>query len=524
MTKSIDNLIKYIIIISLSLVFFFGKRFALIDIPLVPGFILDFILVAIFLMSSVFGIRILSKERNYFEIGFLFYFIMVLIIYSVLSTSTNINEIGQDALMLIYPVLIYLIYKNLNSKFTFSPYFIKLFLIIYSIYLIFDFTFERSPIVKKFLGINLVNINVPWVNMAYLKPSEATFFLSVLIFLDIKSKNDKFSFLYLLPGIYFGLNMTDSRTILYSSIIFFILLLIENRNRELIKRIIFLIVGIVLSFSFLITEDGETINRQVAKSDTDVGMRRVRVISAECFVENAIIQRDKDDCEKRQSGFKTVNVGYFIQSKSQGFSTPTMEVLIDKFYEIGNTYGSVGIFSDLISECYLQTGEISDSCDKEDIDLYLEFLNLRNKAYDELCGDNISWRIRLWEKSIINENSNLLNFMFGHGVGFSIPEKLINENHLPIECYQESLEGERPLRNSHNTFITFFYRFGLINLLILSFILTKSLISLIKTKSSSIIIFGFAITFLDPILDSPISLFPFCLMLFYLLDKDKSVV
>ena len=113
--------------------------------------------------------------------------------------------------------------------------------------------------------------------------------------------------------------------------------------------------------------------------------------------------------------------------------------------------------------------------------------------------------------------------MFGHGVGFSIPEKLINENHLPIECYQESLESGRPLRNSHNTFITFFYRFGLINLLILSFILTKSLISLIKNKSSSIIIFGFAITFLDPILDSPISLFPFCLMLFYLLDKDKSV-
>ena len=109
MTKSIDNLIKYIIIISLSLVFFFGKRFALIDIPLVPGFILDFILVAIFLMSSVFGIRILSKERNYFEIGFLVYFIMVLIIYSVLSTSTNINEIGQDTLMLIYPILIYLI-------------------------------------------------------------------------------------------------------------------------------------------------------------------------------------------------------------------------------------------------------------------------------------------------------------------------------------------------------------------------------------------------------------------------------
>ena len=59
----------------------------------------------------------------------------------------------------------------------------------------------------------------------------------------------------------------------------------------------------MLSFSFLITEDGETINRQVAKSDTDVGMRRVRVISAECFVENAIIQRDKDDCEKKTVWF-----------------------------------------------------------------------------------------------------------------------------------------------------------------------------------------------------------------------------
>ena len=118
------------------------------------------------------------------------------------------------------------------------------------------------------------------------------------------------------------------------------------------------------------TEDGEQINKQVNTQNLDVGIRRVRVISAKCFIENALVERDKELCEKRQSGYKNINVGHFIQSKKQGFSTPSMEALITLSKEIENAYGSIDSFNSDVKKCY-QNGEFLQSCNDDQVNLYL---------------------------------------------------------------------------------------------------------------------------------------------------------
>ena len=49
MTETVKKFISYISVFSITLIFFLGKRFALIDVPLVPGFILDFLLLMVFI-------------------------------------------------------------------------------------------------------------------------------------------------------------------------------------------------------------------------------------------------------------------------------------------------------------------------------------------------------------------------------------------------------------------------------------------------------------------------------------------
>ena len=103
-----------------------------------------------------------------------------------------------------------------------------------------------------------------------------------------------------------------------------------------------------------------------------------------------------------------------------------------------------------------------------------------------------------------------------NGIGYSIPQKLVETDKLPVQCYFDSLSKNNPLRNSHNSFVTFFHRFGLINFLILSFYLFISVRNFFTIRKSSIIILPLIFTFFDPILDGPVSLFPFLFLIFYL--------
>tara|TARA_X000000368_G_scaffold883_1_gene724 strand:+ start:14150 stop:15736 length:1587 start_codon:yes stop_codon:yes gene_type:complete len=528
MTKSLNTINKFSILFSIFFIALFGKNFALIDIPYVPGFTLDFILMlllffAIFLIEKPYSNTVSSKELfilSYFSI-FLFY-------HFVTAQTRDINELGQDSLTILYPVIIYCIYKFSNFRLKISKNFIKFSLVVYSIYIILDFTFERSVIIKSFLGIDLTNLNIPSLNLIALKPTEAIFYLSILLFFFTKYSRLKSSFILIFPGICFGLYMSDSRTVLYGSIIYVFLLFVENKENLGFKDLFFLFIGICLSFSFVITDNESDINTLVSAENSDVGIssdvgiRRVRENSATCFVENLLVKRDKENCEKSQSGFKSFNYGYFPQTEKQGFVTDATRSVIIRFNEIVNLYGSADIFNEIIFNCFQESTSRTNPCDYEALSIYNEFIQIRNTAYEDLCGDNITWRVNLWKKTLYNENSDALNIFFGNGIGYSIPSKLISENQLPLECYTGTQDSIRPLRNAHNTYLTFFYRYGIINLILISYLLFLALIKLYKNKNFSIVVFSLITTSLDPILDSPIVLFTFCFLIFYLLDQNKT--
>lgn len=516
--KKTSYLLVLYSIISLA---FLGKRFALIEIPIIPGFILDFFLVMLLIFSLFLTNRTYSEIFSKKELFLLFYCSIVLFCYLLISDANNINGLGQDSLMIIYPVIIYCIHKLSEFNFKNSKNILKFSIVIYSLFLFLDFSLERSLIIKSFLGIDLTNINFPSINLTYLKPTETIFYLSILLFFYMKHRKAGENYFLIFPGIVYGLNMSDSRTILYGCLIFIFLLFIENRNIFTFKDILFLLIGIVISFSFVITDDESSLNKQIALENSDVGMRRVRLNSYECLIENLLLQRDKVNCEKRQTGFKKVNAGYFPETEAQGIITPETRSVVEKYNEIENLYGSINIFNEIVYNCYEDPLFQITPCDNDALALYKEFIQIRNKAYEGLCGDNITWRITLWRKALYSENTNLTNILIGNGIGYSIPTKLINDNQLPIECYAEATMSSKPLRNAHNSFLTFYYRFGLINFMLISYLLYKALLKLYRSRNFSIIIFALVTTFLDPILDSPTSLFTFCFLIFYLLD-DKN--
>ncbi len=522
MIKLISSVNKLLVLFSVFFIAFLGKNFALVNIPYVPGFVLDFILLLLLFFSIFLMDKPYSKIFSSKELLILSYSSFILLYYLITAKSKNINELGQDSLTIIYPVLIYCIYKLSKLRLNISENFLKFSIIVYSVYLFLDFSFERSAVIEKFIGIDLTNVNIPSLNLTSLKPTEAIFYLSILIFFFIKREGSNYSFIFIFPGICFGLNMSDSRTVLYGCIIFVFLLIIENKNNLNFKDLLFLFIGVCISFSFVITDNTQALNKQVSIQNSDVGMRRIRVNTAECFVENLIVKRDKDDCEKSQAGFKDINTGYFVQTEEQGFITDLTSLVIKNYDEIILLYGSPNVFNEIILNCFSESPSEDTPCDSEALSMYMNFIKIRNAAYEDLCGDNITWRINLWTKTLYNDDTNIKNILFGNGVGFAIPVELINKNQLPLECYSETKSSLKPLRTSHNTYLTFYYRYGLINFLLISYLLFVTLIKLYKNRKFSIIVFALITTFLDPILDSPISLFTFCFLIFHLLAHKET--
>tara|TARA_B100001996_G_scaffold276056_1_gene216738 strand:+ start:587 stop:2155 length:1569 start_codon:yes stop_codon:yes gene_type:complete len=522
MIKFLRSFNKLLVLFSIFFIAFLGKKFALVDIPYVPGFVLDFILLLLLFFSIFLMDKPYSKIFSSKELLILSYSSIFLLYYLITTQSKNVNELGQDSLTIIYPVLIYCIYKLSKPRLNISENFLIYSIIIYSVYLFLDFSFERSTVIEKFIGINLTSVNFPSLNLVSLKPTEAIFYLSVLIFFFIKRKGSKYSIIFIFPGICFGLNMSDSRTVLYGCIIFVFLLIIENENNLNFKDLLFLFIGVCISFSFVITDDAQAINKQVSIENSDVGMRRIRVNTAECFVENLIVKRDKDNCERSQEGFKKINAGLFDLTELQGFSNDLTRLVLDTYSEIVLLYGSADNFNEIVLNCFSESPSEDTPCDTEALSMYMNFIQIRNAAYEELCGDNITWRINLWKKTLYNDDTNIKNILFGNGIGFAIPVELINKNQLPLECYSETKSALKPLRNAHNSYLTFYYRFGLINFLLMSSLLFVTLIKLYKKRNFSIIVFALITTFLDPILDSPISLFTFCFLIFHLLDDKET--
>ena len=134
--------------------------------------------------------------------------------------------------------------------------------------------------------------------------------------------------------------MTESRTILFSSILFFIIIYLENKNTFILKSIVFIFVGIFISASsFVITTDQKLIEKQIDFENSDVGMRRVRIISIDCLIENVTLQRNKKDCEINKQEVSTNYsipdvIGLLFESESQGFKVDGLDVIREKLDEM----------------------------------------------------------------------------------------------------------------------------------------------------------------------------------------------
>ena len=197
-----------------------------------------------------------------------------------------------------------------------------------------------------------------------------------------------------------------------------------------------------------------------------------------------------------------------IESYNQGFHSPSLDYLyaelenIQLNYFSGDNLSNINDlntsdpFKELFESCVNDgSNNINDNNCQEIIKKHDELIILKNSTYQELCGNNITWRLNLWRKSIYSSNDGLAGVIFGNGIGYSIPKKLVEMDNLPVQCYFDSISKKNPLRNSHNSFVTFFHRFGLINFLILSFYLFISIRNLFKFKKSSIIILPLIFTF-----------------------------
>lgn len=533
-----QKFIKNLILVSIILLFILGKRFAVTDVAFFPGYILDLLLIILVFFALPTNIQLLSKKLIFKDYGISIIGFLFLIYYAITSDVKNINDLGQDSILLLYPLIFYFILNNHTFDVNILNNLLKIFIFLYSNLLIIDFILERNLIFTRILGFEINESMLPNFNLISLRPTETIFFLSIIIFFDIKSNNMKYNFIYIPVGIYFALSMTDSRTVMYGAIVFFFVIFIENENKFILQKLFFIGLGAIISLStFSTTKNATIMTNQIISMeniviDSDAGLNRIRIISPRCFLENILIFR-VNDCEFT-IGFTSFDFDLMIESYNQGFHSPSLDYLyaelenIQLSYFSGDNLSNINDlntsdpFKELFESCVNDGSDnINDNNCQEIIKKHDELIILKNSTYQELCGNNITWRLNLWRKSINSSNDGLAGVIFGNGIGYSIPEKLVEMDNLPVQCYFDSISKKNPLRNSHNSFVTFFHRFGLINFLILSFYLFISIRNLFIFKKSSIIILPLIFTFFDPILDSPVSLFPFLFLIFYLL-KNKN--
>ena len=115
--KLTNTKINNLIFLSIALSFVFGKRYSLLSLPSVPGYIIDFVIIFCLLMSVAKNYKAIFSFSNFKFIIIVSYCIILFIFYFLNSDSSVINEIGQDSVLLIYPLILYLIASNNNIKF-----------------------------------------------------------------------------------------------------------------------------------------------------------------------------------------------------------------------------------------------------------------------------------------------------------------------------------------------------------------------------------------------------------------------
>lgn len=500
------NFSLVILILSSLLIIFFGRNFLDISFSFFPGKVLDFFITIMFLIK-IYEKKIDGKK--------LLLFLLFLLFYTFLGGNLelgNINQIGQDLLIIIYPTSIYLIFKNVNLKI--SNNYLHIFISISLLTLILDYLLERIYLLDSILGINFSKtINLSnYVNISDLKETEVVFIS--LLFYELTTNNSKIGFLkfkyfnLFLIGLLGGFYSTQNRSILFGLFLYYLLKIFLTNFKENKNIYLFLIFGLLFSFIFTFGQNSnknlqyiEYINNSNLVSNT--GINRVRVHSFECF---KVIIKTNSDCEF---------------NRSQLIVEDEINKLIN-LRNINNSLNDIGIlvFFDKVKS-YDDCFTLLEVCSKIIENPYRDALNLNFKR---VCGDTLDWRINLWKGSLkfIFENSS--RAIFGSGVGYPIPEKLSDGSYINYICYKEVIDSNKPLRSAHNTFLTILFRFGILFYLFIAYvtgIIFKDRKSSIYEEIPLVVSVGF-MTLIDPLLDSPVALF--LLSAYYLLKYKLNFI
>jgi len=501
--KQITEILFFTILVILLIQ---GRNFADFSLPKLPGKIMD--------QTILFLALINFKNVKLFVVKYKTYlFLIPLSILIGLNTKNwllsgytsiqLINFIGQDLLIFIYLIFLIPIFSQLDFNFLKSK--IYLIVVFTEIVFITDFIFERVYFFKKFLifDFSFLSNYLVYFNFVDLKASEillVNLFFIYILNKNYSSESKKFYLALILIGIVFGFYSTQSKGVLISTVLFTSLLFIQNFKN--FKIIILIFIGFIISFlfNFEINDNKvrDFVNEKFENSEyIESSSNRVRLHSEKCIF---LYDKSNSECEIIVPNY---DVEYQIEKLI------LVRNIVSKNKEFINKADDLEILNEINSfeDCQIKEAE----CEKILMEPYYSSLN---EFENYFCGNSTSWRLNLWQGSYDYYSKNIFKIFFGYGVGFGIPELLVENKNVYELCYSEVINLTNPLRSLHNTFFTILFRFGIIGFSIFCNLLFK----LFKKENSFFIAILFPlifITFVDPLFDSPIALFLFIYLYFF---------
>ena len=462
--------------------------------------------------------------------------LFLFVLFFILRSKNNvIDEIGQDLILVIYPVFIYFIIRGLDFSKNYLTYYWRYITNIYSVIYIVDFLVERLGLFKKIFWIDVYFADSKAFDLINLKITEMSGFILIGLFLLYRSKKFQ-SWDFLLPFCFLTLASSQSRTVLVGTIVF-LLLTIKSFKKEMVKKyFIFALFGALLSFSFVMDLTEANLKNfaemnlliQTNSQNTTGEELTFRSNEPECLFDSFFGNKRINSCEifisdiflisKITKEDSTEKELYNLQIDFDQFNDDYNNLILA--YNSLDEYGGLDVVINKIEGCgeikyLLPNANIDSNCHPEEIKVLSTFLSNKQTFYsNNVCLSTIEWRTTLWREVIESQKSNLANVLYGIGVGIEIPKNNINKDSIKYPCYKDVIESERPLRNAHNTFLTFINRFGLISVFLFSLLIKKFLTGKIFFNLSNIIIPIACMTFLEPILDSPIFGIPFWIFVF----------
>ena len=522
---SLNKIYKFnifsIFLFQILCILFFGRDFSKLNFSTLPGYINDYFLVIGFsfiLLRNRNKIKKFISHKKYF----LFYFISFFIFYILRSESNQLNHIGQDLIVIIYPVIIYLIIYLDDFEISLLDYSWNKLMNIMSILYILDFILEKTPVFDRLLWINFQLINILPRDFINLRITEMSALLLMVFFVYSKSNQIHFKDI-ILPLCFLTLASSQSRTVLISVVAYLICEIIFTNYKQASHYVLGLALGFLMASSFVMNLDTPNI-KLIINSDSKIDT--IRSNDLDCYLDSFFGDKRDSNCEiyliiqeNFDSELKHLESLFFpyydteLENKklrsNLNINTPIFDNYLNAYNNL-NDNGGYDSISTQLDKCIY-----NEDCDDEKIKALLFFIESRNNLYSEyVCTDNILWRIYLWQEAVKDQSSSVDTILFGKGVGFSIPVGTILESDLRYFCYMDSISIEPILRNAHNTFLTIYYRFGVINSLILLSALIYKLILPYKKNLYSFLLSISILTFFEPVLDAPIVAIPFWFIVF----------